>query len=245
MYNVCVIYKDKDCFSNLNVLLGEYEQVHNVKFEVQGYRSSDEYFLKNDTESDFIFIEIDMPTLNGMEIAKKIREYRPEVVIAFICNNAQYALSCYEYGVVGYLLKPLQKDATFACLKRGIFILRRTMRRKVSIKTTEGIVVVPIGEILYVEVQRHYIYYHLHPKSKQWQKTLKVRGSIKEADNILQNFDFAHCSSSTIINLVHVYSLVNASIYLPGVIVDLRRTYKAEFTDRYMKFLTEREVKRL
>ena len=64
-------------------------------------------FLESYTKDyDLVFLDVEMPGLNGIETAKELRHMDSNVVIMFITNMAQYAIHGYEVEAVDYVLKP-------------------------------------------------------------------------------------------------------------------------------------------
>ena len=56
---------------------------------------------------DVVFMDIEMPHLNGMETAKKLRKVDASVALVFITNMAQYAIAGYEVSAVDFMVKPV------------------------------------------------------------------------------------------------------------------------------------------
>ena len=56
---------------------------------------------------DIIFLDVEMPQLDGMETARRIRAMDSEVQLIFITNMAQYAIKGYAVGALDYVLKPV------------------------------------------------------------------------------------------------------------------------------------------
>ena len=52
-------------------------------------------------------LDIDMPSMNGIELAAKIKMLRPEVSVIFLTGYSQYALDAFNVHASGYLLKPM------------------------------------------------------------------------------------------------------------------------------------------
>ena len=60
--------------------------------------------------ADIAILDIDMPGINGIQLARRIREMRPETAIIFSTGYAQYALEAFELHASGYLLKPVSRE---------------------------------------------------------------------------------------------------------------------------------------
>ena len=73
-------------------------------------RSEDALRHLEGNRADVALLDIDMPGMSGLEMAKKLREKWPEMQIIFLTGFPQYALEAYEVHPSGYLLKPIKKD---------------------------------------------------------------------------------------------------------------------------------------
>ena len=60
--------------------------------------------------ADLALLDIDMPGMNGMELAARIKQKYPETSILFLTGYSQYALDAFRLHVNGYLLKPVDPD---------------------------------------------------------------------------------------------------------------------------------------
>lgn len=78
-----------------------------------------------ENQADAALLDIDMPGMNGLELAKVIREKWPEMQIIFLTGFPQYALDAYAVHPSGYLLKPVKKDKLAAELAYAAGRLRR------------------------------------------------------------------------------------------------------------------------
>ena len=60
--------------------------------------------------ADIALLDIDMPSMSGIELAAKIKALRPEVAVIFLTGYSQYALDAFNVHASGYLLKPITKE---------------------------------------------------------------------------------------------------------------------------------------
>ena len=68
-----------------------------------------EWLEKN--SADIALLDIDMPEMNGLELAARIKETSPNTAIIFLTGYEQYALDAFSVHAAGYLLKPVSKEA--------------------------------------------------------------------------------------------------------------------------------------
>jgi len=66
-------------------------------------------YLK-DNRADIAFLDIDMPEMNGIALAVKIKELNPDTAIVFLTGYSQYAIEAFKIHANGYLLKPIEKE---------------------------------------------------------------------------------------------------------------------------------------
>lgn len=79
--------------------------------DVQGFSRSDDAlaWLENNT-ADVALLDIDMPDMNGLQLAAKIKERCDATRIIFVTGYSQYAVDAFSLRASGYLLKPLSRD---------------------------------------------------------------------------------------------------------------------------------------
>ncbi|MDE7298574.1 MAG: response regulator, partial [Lachnospiraceae bacterium] len=65
-----------------------------------------------------LFLDIQMPGLNGMELAKKIRQENRRIAIVFVTGITDYLLEGYEVEALHYLMKPVDTDKISSCMER-------------------------------------------------------------------------------------------------------------------------------
>ena len=79
--------------------------------EVEGFAGSREaldWFAAN--SADLALLDVDMPEINGIELAKRIRSLHPDAKILFVTGYSDYAVAAFQMHASGYLLKPLSKE---------------------------------------------------------------------------------------------------------------------------------------
>ncbi|WP_158602241.1 response regulator [Cohnella endophytica] len=69
-----------------------------------------EYALTEPEQIDLALLDMEMPTLHGLELARKLRECRPEIQIAFLTAHEEFAKDAFEVEALDYLLKPVMEE---------------------------------------------------------------------------------------------------------------------------------------
>lgn len=125
---------------------------------------------------DVVFMDIEMPHLNGMNAAKKMRRADPDVALIFVTHLAKYALQGYEVDAVGYILKPVDYFSLHRKLKQITGRCEKEGGEEIFVKTVSGLVRISLRTLRYVEVLDHWLVYHTAHGDH------KVYGSIARAE---------------------------------------------------------------
>ena len=91
--------------------LKQYGEEKHVQIEVTEYTDGSELLEQYRPCYDVIFLDVEMPQMDGMKAAEKIRETDEEVILIFITNMAKYAIRGYEVQALDYVLKPVKYQA--------------------------------------------------------------------------------------------------------------------------------------
>jgi len=108
---------------------------------------------------DMIFLDIQMPGIDGMETARRIRETDRGVKLVFTTGITDYLQEGYEVEAIRYLLKPIIREKVWECLDRLLQEPAPTVQ--LLFQTREGVVKVPEQDIEYFEARGHYTVCHL------------------------------------------------------------------------------------
>lgn len=88
-----------------------------------------------DNKIDVAFVDIQMPGINGVELAKLLKLEDENIKIVFITGNDEYALDAYKLDAIGYVLKPYSKDDVMKELLKANRIGKSIVSNRVQIKT--------------------------------------------------------------------------------------------------------------
>lgn len=193
-----------------------------------------DFLEKSKTNYDLIFLDIEMPQMNGMEIAQKIRAKGNDAIIIFETKVAKFAAKGYEVDAVGYLLKPINPLDFSLIFNKAIKILKKRIGRYLLLKSDEGKTIVSSNDIVYVEVIDHQIL--VHKKNKE---VITCWSSLKEFKEKLVGLPFYETNRFFLINLAYVTSFKSDSITVDGKEFTLSRLKKENFMLALNKYLGE------
>ena len=178
-----------------------------------------------------IFLDIDMPGMNGIETAKCIRTLDKDVVIVFVTSFAQYALEAFECEAFHYLLKPVTKDRITTLISRVEDKLNRHSHFH-TIKFKGKTIRLPVSDIFFVECLRKHVIYHTEDRSYD------TIGNISDAYKSLCEYNFIQIHQGYIVNMEKIADFDDKFVILDnGKKVEISVRKRKETLLRYAEFL--------
>lgn len=104
---VAIVENEEKEIKNYFQLLKQYEKEMKQKVEVLIFKNGYDFIENYKNDIDCVFMDIDMPGINGLETSKKLRELDEDVIIIFVTNLPQFAIDGYKVQALDFLLKPL------------------------------------------------------------------------------------------------------------------------------------------
>ena len=197
-------------------------------------------------EVDAIFLDINMPELNGMEFAKSLdQEHSRGPIMVFTTAYTDYAIEGYKANAVGYLLIPYSFDEfEAAALKvRDIHEIRQQAAAVVTtqvdndgiifVKSDYKIVRIAIDSIRYIEAMSEYLRIACDDKSKP----VIVLLSMKKIEEHLPGNMFMRIHRSFIINLKKISEVKKNHVILDG---DISLPIGDNYKDAFMTYLNSK-----
>ena len=117
--------------------------------------SSAESFLFNFEDNkayDLLLLDVEMSEINGVELARRIRRVNREVQIIFISGYSDYISEGYDVDALNYILKPVDYEKLAKVLDKAAERIK-TVERALFLETADGMVRVPLYDIVYIEVR--------------------------------------------------------------------------------------------
>ena len=196
-----IVEDDAEAAKRLCKHLKRYEQERGVEFETTVFSDAVFFLFAYKPGFDCIFMDIDLPYLNGMDGAMKLREVDPLVPIVFITSLAQYAIRGYEASALDYLVKPYSYESLAMTLNRVVARVSTLRTGSIVVKNMQGARRISFDSIYYVEVHKHRLLYHTD------EGVTDVWGSMPDAEKVLPQESFCKCGVSWLVNLRHVRSI--------------------------------------
>ena len=189
-------------------------------------------------ESDIIFLDIFMDTLNGIDIAVTMRDKGVNSKIVFVSTSQDYALEAFGVNAAQYLVKPVEYGDVEKTLD---YILGRMNKNEkpVSVVTVNGVVSFMPSEFVFSETQQHYQLITLSGKG-----TAKVRMSCSSFFEFFKDFpEIIRIGASHIVNLKYIHRLAAKEIQLTdGSSIRVPRGTYGELKKKYFDYYSDSGV---
>ncbi|HFQ6525615.1 TPA: response regulator [Clostridioides difficile] len=127
-------------------------------YNISLFKSGEELLDNYPDDLDILLLDILMKKINGIDTAKKIREFDSNVEIIFITSLLEYALQGYEVKAFRYILKPIEYEQLSINIIQCLDDINNKASKFVYIKCNSDIVKIDIESILYIEKISRYIF---------------------------------------------------------------------------------------
>lgn len=198
--------------------------------QITSYADGEE-LLEHYTACDILLLDVEMPKLNGMDAARRIREKDKNVVIVFLTNLADFAIQGYEVNAMDFILKPIQYYGFALRLDRAVERLHNRAGGHVILSLPEGKKILNTADIYYLETLNKLLVYHTK------QGDFSVSGTLRKAESELVPYHFARCNQCYLVNLDHVSETYGNLVKVAGQELVISKRNKAAFLEALVQHI--------
>lgn len=217
---------DKNIRNQIYNYLEEFESQNYCKFDIYTFTSAEELMKASALKDcELLFLDIEMGTLNGIEVSHMLREQqgRDELQIIFVSAYDRYMKEMFDVRPFNYLSKPFTRERFNDIL--GEFLrLHKKSSTIFTFKTGRDLQRLPYKEILYFESFKRKIIVHTKDD------TVDFYGKLDELVTNLQENSFFRIHQSYLINPMHIkiYSLHSVTL-VNGLEIPISAKYRKAF----------------
>ena len=228
------IVEDEQTFADeLAEYITRFSQEYQAAVQCQHFKSSVTFLSSYQPVWDLLLLDIEMPNMDGMTLAHKIREIDQNVLLIFITKVAKYAMAGYEVAALDYVLKPVNYYVFSMKLRRVLSLLETKQKNHIVIQGNGFVRKIPVETIRYIDVLGHTISYHTP------QGIISSTGakSIRELESELSPDGFCKCNQCYLVNLQYVQSVEKDTVVLTGgECLNISRNRKKPFMQALLDF---------
>lgn len=192
---------------------------------------------------DILFLDIEMPEMNGFEMLQQLEHPKFEVIFTTAYND--YAIKAIKHSALDYLLKPIDKNELLLSVQRvkerlleknsrnfdnlHQFIETKKKGKRLAVSTQDGIIMVDAENVVYCESDSSYCRIFFSNSARP----LIICKTLKEVEEVLGLTDFCRIHHSYLINMKFVQSYIRGEggevVLSNGVRLPVSRTRKQDF----------------
>lgn len=213
----------------LKVVIQTYFENNEEEFKIFEYELGDN--LLDDIEVELLFLDIIM---NGMKIARKLRDIQFKAPIIFLTAHADYAVESYEVYVAGYLLKPYDTNKLSLLLDE---VLQRSVQKRIAVKVKKQHRYLEINDIMYVESDKHVLNIHLKDS-----RVIQTTEKLSELKKTINSKRFIRCHQSYLVNMDYIKDAKTDFILSNDIRIPIRVRGRKEIIERYHKYYSSERM---
>jgi two-component system LytT family response regulator len=206
-------------------ILSDLLQENHPEVEILGVAENGYEGLKkiNQLQPDLVFLDIEMPDMNGFEMLREIGEINFQTI--FITAHSHYAIKAFRFNALDYLVKPVNAEHLNQSIKRfksnrstNAYQMQQALvnlstenieEQKLVLATEKGILHLPLKNIIKIESERNYSFIHLSDRKKELSSK-----TLSHFESILSDKGFFRCHRSFLVNRYHIDSVGQDSFNL-------------------------------
>ena len=238
MIKAIIIDDEVHCRKTLGMLLKEYCPDVQVNEQCEDGESGLAAIQRH--KPDMVFLDIEMPNMNGFEMLEKLPEINFEII--FTTSYDQYAIKAIRFSALDYLLKPVNREELERAVQKVSERLQRPLPQqleillqklnqpvssfqKIALPTMEGLQMIAVNSIISCASDSNYTIFFLKNKQK-----LIVSRPLKEVEEMLEEYSFLRVHNSYLVSLNEIDKYVKGEggylVMTDGSSIDVSRSKK-------------------
>ncbi len=216
--NITCVAVDDEPFA-LEIIKNFCNKIQNIEL-ICFNNSIEAYEFLSQNSADILFLDIVMPDISGLEIAKMIKKI-PYII--FTTAHKEYAVESYEYNTVDYLLKPFDFSRFNKALQKAISLINQNNKPSLDDTITVSVeyqnIIIPIADIKYIESMGNYT------KIFTNDKCIMPQLSIKAILELINNNKIVRVHKSYAVNTQYISSYNKSTIFINDIQIPIGKTY--------------------
>lgn len=234
MINVAIVEDEEEYSSVIKEYTGRYAEQNGLDFKVAVFNSAESFLFSDVNAFDLIFMDIQLPKMDGMSAVKKLRETNPNVAVVFVTSLAQFAINGYEVGALDFITKPFSYDNFALKFRRIVNQVKKKADENVIVHSKVQTNVIKVSEIYYVEIRSHNVVYHTA------RGAFSTTGTMKKVCDQLAAYPFALCNQCYLVNLKYVTQMDSSDVTVYDKKLAVSRPKRKEFLRALNEYITNK-----
>ena len=185
------------------------------------------------SKADIYFLDIDMPEINGILLAKKLRARHPSAVIVFVTNRDELVYDSFEANPFRFIRKEEFEEKIPKVISDFLEKIK-IQQRYLIIEVNRKVIRIFQNEILFIEKMKNHICIHMADNNEY-----TIRSSITELEKLVNQKLFLKIFPSILVNMTYIKEFLKDTVLIGDMIFPVSRRMKQKARIKYMSFLIE------
>lgn len=239
MLHVAICDDDKVLLKELEREVELWAKERQLTYTVELFATGDAFLFswEEKRDIDILLLDIEMPGMDGMELAKRLRQRGERISIIFVTGNPDFALDGYDLEAVSYLVKPVKRDRLRAALDRAVRLSGSREALLVSVSAGE-MEKVYVSELCLLESMDHETVLYTRDGG-----SIVCKEPLRQLEQELAGKQdaFFRPHRSYLINLGFVERITRKDVQMEnGMLIPIARGKREELNQAYMRYFRRR-----
>ncbi len=230
--NIAICDDENNCIERINRMLQKYKETEEMK--IYKFLSGEQFLeqISSGNKFDIVFLDIEMATTSGIEVAHILREKNSDAIVIFTTSHVGYVSDTFRLGAFQFLVKPVEEESFCYDFERAISEYKKA-HQLYRIRWRDTSYIIKYGDIFYIEAYNRHLY--IYTESKAYECV----GMLPEQVTKLKPYDFVRCHQGFIINMSKIKEINKADVVLSNdVVIPIGRKYREGLLKAFNIYLT-------
>ena len=234
---IAVVDDDKDFMERIKTLIQQICFKNNIQLNMDVFFESKNIVKKLYNSYQVIFLDIDMPEINGIELAEKLNilKGREEIpIIVFITGKDHLVFDALQQFPYSFIRKSHMDEEFEKCIIKIYHKLKYEKTNKYSIKVGRNTVLVNANDIICLEKENNYVKFYTD------ENVYKERTNMDVKEGELRDKNFIRVHLGYLVNMIHIAEITKNTVILDnGKVIPLGRKYKSTVPNIYFEWMVK------
>lgn len=227
---------EKQYILNYKELFSKFKDGYEIPFHVDYFMSGEQLVerFQNGKMYDIVFLDMEMPHINGMDVANEIRTIcGNDTRILFLTSYAEYMQQSFDVRAFHYMVKPVRYEEFERKFKSALEDIIKEEKDILVFKSEKEDIVVHSKDLIYIEKEKNKKQLRIHLKDE----IICVKGNMNDVEQHLREKHFYRIHRAILVNIRYIKRIRKDEILLTnGEIIPLSRRKEAALKDYFMKY---------
>lgn len=226
---------DKNELSLLYTCLNTYQMMNNIDFQMASFCNGKALLDTYTKPGTFhvLFLDVEMPGLNGIQTAEIIRGMRDRrVMIVFVSNYPEYMQESFSVHPYYYMQKPVSQEKIIRLMNNIVQDIEDEKILRTLIQDDHSEETINLKDVLYIETvdaKHEQLVFHFDSRS------IRTKGILAKWEKELAEHNFILCHRGFLVNLIHIHFFDNKELVLSnGTRIPMSRKNEKKLRDLYL-----------